>query len=132
MASSPESSPRRTNGHYDFAGLLRHYIEASLYTYGQLAQLSAVPKRTIVNWIDGTVKRPRHWQSVVGVASALRLSQEQTDELLAAADLPDLLTLAAESSDADDLTLLAPWQLEAAAGHISSYLHAYLRRLPLN
>jgi formylglycine-generating enzyme required for sulfatase activity len=102
----------RINGQYDFAGLLRRHIQASLYSYGQLAQLSGVPKRTIVNWIDGTVKHPRHWQSVVRVAAALRQPRAQTDELLVAADLPDLQSLAFNTNDPEDRLLLAQWQSE--------------------
>src|SRR5215216_3790977 len=106
------SSNRRRYGHSDFAGLLRQHLQASLYTYGQLAQLSGVPKRTIVNWLDGTVKRPRHWQSVVRVAAALRQPQAETDELLAAAELPDLQSLTLQSKDPQDRSLLEAWKLE--------------------
>ena len=130
-----QSSPRRTNGHEnfggDFAGLLRQHIQASLYSYGQLAQLSGVPKRTIVNWLDGTVRYPRHWQSIVRVAAALRQPRAQTDQLLAAADLPDLQTLAAQSSDPADRALLGQWKLDASIAEAEKLLliNQYLRAL---
>jgi hypothetical protein len=104
-----------------------------------MAQLSNVPKRTIINWLDGTVKRPRHWQSVVRVAAALRLSQTQTDELLIAAELPDLASLVAQTNDPEDHSLLDSWQLEPLAAEkpkfdcLYQYLHALcheLERLP--
>jgi len=103
-----------------------------------LARLSGVPKRTIVNWLDGTVKHPRHWQSVVRVAAALRQPRMQTDELLAAAALPDLQSLMRQSNDADDCLLLENWQLGQASilGHAPCLFHylealsAELARLP--
>jgi formylglycine-generating enzyme required for sulfatase activity len=121
----------RANGRDDFATLLRHQIQASLYSYGQLAQLSDVPKRTIVNWLDGTVRHPRHWQSVVRVAAALRQSFEQTNELLAAADLPDLQSLILGSNEPADQAILAQWEsgLPTADTGTSLCLHNYLRAL---
>ncbi len=130
-----QSLDRRTNGHYnlsgDFAGLLRQHIQASLYSYGQLSQLSGVPKRTIVNWIDGTVRRPRHWQSVVRVAAALRQPRVQTDELLAAADLPTLQSLVFQADDPTDQTLLAQWgpTSPATSTQYPNCLFEYLRAL---
>ena len=125
------SSPKHTDGHDDFAGLLRRYLEASLYSYGQLALLSGVPKRTIVNWLDGTVKNPRHWQSVVRVAAALRLSLAQTDELLVAISLPPIHTLAQQTGRPEELSLLATWALDpvAAEARHTQLLRTYLETL---
>ncbi len=103
---SRDSEPR------DFAAQLRQHIRASLYSYGQLARLSSVPKRTIVNWLDGTTKQPRHWQSVVRVAAALRLTSGQIDALLVAAGLPTLAELSVVVSSPADRALLDLWQDE--------------------
>jgi formylglycine-generating enzyme required for sulfatase activity len=124
---------QRLDAHPDpagyFAGLLRAHIQASLYSYGQLARLSGVPKRTIVNWLDGTVKQPRNWQSVLRVAAALRVSREQVDELLAAADLADLRSIASQLDDPEDLRLLKSWEVEPERSAVRQfeYLHRYLQ-----
>ncbi|MCC6455092.1 MAG: SUMF1/EgtB/PvdO family nonheme iron enzyme [Caldilineaceae bacterium] len=114
-----------------FSALLRQQIQASLYSYGQLAQLSGVPKRTIVNWLDGTVRHPRQWQSVVRVAAALRQTFEQTNELLAAAELPTLQSLLVDANEPADQALLAQWKqnLSTAAPSIALCLRNYLRAL---
>jgi hypothetical protein len=54
-------------------------------TPGLLARMSGLPKTTLINWLDGRVKRPRRWQDVLTVADALRLRQNQADNLLIAA-----------------------------------------------
>lgn len=96
-----------------------------------MAQLSNVPKRTIINWLDGTVKRPRHWQSVVRVAAALRLSQAQTDELLVAAELPELQSLVVQANDPEDQSILDSWHIEPSTGEAQKFscLYQYLQAL---
>ncbi len=55
-----------------FSELLERHRQTMLYSAGQLALLSGIPKRTIINWLDGTVGRPRNWQSILprGVGAA--------------------------------------------------------------
>lgn len=91
------------------ATLLSRHLRQSVYSYGQLAKLSGVPKRTIVNWLDGTVHRPRRWQGLVQLAHALALSAEDADDLLRAAGLPQLGLLRAQAVTPADAALLAPW-----------------------
>jgi formylglycine-generating enzyme required for sulfatase activity len=114
-----------------FSALLRQQIQTSLYSYGQLARLSGVPKRTIVNWLDGTVRHPRQWQSVVRVAAALRQTFEQTNELLAAADLPTLQSLILDANEPADQALLAQWEQGLSTADTSTplCLRNYLRAL---
>ncbi|MEZ4641060.1 MAG: NB-ARC domain-containing protein, partial [Caldilineaceae bacterium] len=76
---------------------------------GQLARLSGVPKRTIANWLDGTVRKPQRWQPLVEVAAALHLTDAETSALLQAADHPPLHELRVADLDAADLSLLSPW-----------------------
>ena len=56
-----------------FVEVLREYVGRSAYRPGQLAKLSGVPERTIVNWLDGLVERPRLWQDVVRVGKVLEI-----------------------------------------------------------
>ena len=68
-----------------FTTTLNQFVHRSAYTPGQLASLSAVPKMTIVNWLNGRVVRPRGWQGVVALAVAMRLTEAEANQLLAAA-----------------------------------------------
>ncbi len=80
------------------------------YTPGLLSRLSGVPKTTIVNWLIGRVTRPRHWQDLVMVAGALRLSEAEVDELLDVAGHPPIAVLLTRTSDPAERQLLGPWQ----------------------
>ena len=62
-------------------------------TPGLLGKLSGLPRATIVNWLEGRVTKPRHWQDLMAVADALRLSDLEIDALLEAAEYPPLSTL---------------------------------------
>lgn len=74
-----------------------------------LSNLSGVSKATILNWLDGLVKRPRRWQDVLKVADALRLSTHDVEELLAAAGHRPIAELYAHAASAADRALLLPW-----------------------
>lgn len=97
-----------------FADLLQQYMAQSdmQYTPGLVSRFSGVPKTTIVNWLEGRVARPRHWQDLVKVADALRLSEEQTNALLAAAGQPSIAMLRVQARDAE-AGLLRPWNIAA-------------------
>ena len=93
-----------------FATVLERFVGRSAYTPGQLSNLAALPKTTIVNWLNGRVQRPRDWQGVAALAVALRLSEAEVDELMAAAGQPtirELRVLAAAPSDRDLLAHFA-------------------------
>jgi predicted ATPase len=79
------------------------------YTPGLVGKLSGVPKATIVNWLDGQVKKPRRWQDLVKVADALRLSMADATRLLQAAGYPSVDALLARAESAEDRALLAAW-----------------------
>lgn len=93
------------------ADVLRQYMRRAPYSYtpGLLGKLSAVPKATIVNWLEGRVTRPRLWQDIIRVATVLRLNDNDTNMLLRAAGHPTLATLLAQSERADDRAILAAW-----------------------
>ena len=93
-----------------FATVLERFVGRSAYTPGQLAGLAALPKTTIVNWLNGRVRRPREWQGVAALAVALRLTEAEADELLAAAGQPasrELRLLATAPSDRELLAHFA-------------------------
>lgn len=80
------------------------------FTPGLVSRLSGVPKTTIVNWLTGRVARPRHWQDLVLVASALRLSGAELDQLLDAAGHPPMQPLLASLTAPAERQLFEPWQ----------------------
>lgn len=95
--------------HFQFADTFGQLVQQSHYTPGQLAALSGIPKTTIVNWLTGRVRRPRRWQALIKLASALRLNTADTNALLSAAEYPavdELLVTALEA----ERSLLTPWQ----------------------
>ncbi|MCB8962035.1 MAG: AAA family ATPase [Ardenticatenales bacterium] len=90
-----------------FATVLERFVGRSAYTPGQLAGLAALPKTTIVNWLNGRVRRPREWQGVAALAVALRLTEAEADELLAAAGQPAIRELRLLATAPSDRELLA-------------------------
>ena len=97
-----------------FADILGRFVQRSLYSHGQLATLSGVPKNSITNWLGGRVKRPHRWQPLLQIAAALDLSAAETDALLLAAQQPALAELR-QKADLADQSLLKPWQTERPA-----------------
>jgi formylglycine-generating enzyme required for sulfatase activity len=96
-----------------FSEVLRESFRKNLIKPGQAAELTGIPKDTILNWIKGRVKKPRSWRDVVRLAGALRLDVDQTNKLLAAAEYPALAELR-QIASAGDLQLFIPWEKGAA------------------
>ncbi len=68
-----------------FADLLGAHIQQRDLSLAQVARLADLPRRTLANWVEGRVQRPRQWQQVMAVAVALQLDSDQMLALLAAA-----------------------------------------------
>lgn len=92
----------------EFADVLGKFVQRSLYSHGQLAELSGVPKNTITNWLGGRVKRPHRWQPLLRIAAALQLSAAEADALLQAANHKSLADLR-QTAVAADQPLFNPW-----------------------
>lgn len=97
----------------DLAGILEQHINRANYSLGQLARLADLPKRTLANWVEGRVKKPRHHIDVLKLASALQLTETDTNQLLAAAgyhgSVASLRHFAAKKGDETWLKLLSTW-----------------------
>ncbi|MEZ4590969.1 MAG: tetratricopeptide repeat protein [Chloroflexota bacterium] len=91
-----------------FADILGRFVQRSLYSHGQLATLSGVPKNSITNWLGGRVKRPHRWQPLLQLAAALDLTAAETNALLLAAQQPPLAELRQTAVPADQ-PLLNHW-----------------------
>lgn len=101
---------------FELADVLGRYVERAGYTPGQLARLTGLPKATIVNWLEGRVKRPRGVEDLLKLAALLHLSELEAGELLQTAGQPppaELIELAQKEGNRALLALLAPW-LKAA------------------
>jgi tetratricopeptide (TPR) repeat protein/transcriptional regulator with XRE-family HTH domain len=96
-------------GEISFAELLGAYVHQQGYSYGQLARLSGLPKRTIAHWLEGIVARPRDWRDLVRVAAALHLDEADTTRLLHSARHASVAQLLAQADSDSDRRLLAPW-----------------------
>ena len=91
-----------------FRDVLEQYVRRAGYTTGQLSRLSGVPKMTILNWLEGRVKKPRVRKDLLKLAAVLHLSEAEASALLQAAGQPTVeeLLLSEAPSDHD---MLMPW-----------------------
>jgi|GEM_PF-827557 tetratricopeptide (TPR) repeat protein/transcriptional regulator with XRE-family HTH domain len=120
------------------ADVLTRFVSRAGYTSGQLARLTGIPKATIVNWMEGRVKRPRGSEDLLRLAAILHLDEIDATELLQAAGHPSIAELREQAlrgsaapgtanlgsgvqKSAGELTaLLAPWkkQRETRPEHV--------------
>jgi transcriptional regulator with XRE-family HTH domain len=106
----------------NYATLLKQYVIRSGFTPGQLARKAGVPKMTIVHWLHGEVKRPRHALELVRLAQALRLDLAEVNDLLSAAGHASLSELYSRVHSQDEKALLATWLApEQANGHLAPF-----------
>jgi len=93
----------------DLAEVLESYVIKSGYKPIQLARLSGIPKPTIVNWLNGRVKKPQNWQDLLKLGAALHLDGVQCTRLLESAGYPSVEILIQQAQNNDERTLLSPW-----------------------
>ncbi len=93
----------------ELVDVLGRFTEKHHYSAGQVAALSGVPKRTIMNWLSGRVRRPHDWRRLVQVAAALRLNEMGATELLQSAGHPAIAELRREATAVSDQQLLEAW-----------------------
>ena len=89
--------------------LLPMYLAQVGWSERQLAKRANIPRGTIRNWCKGLVNRPRNWRRLIQAASAMRLDETQTNELLRVAGHATLARLNAQAQLESDKTLLAFW-----------------------
>lgn len=75
------------------AEVLEEFVARSGYTAGQLSKLTGIPKPTIVNWVEGRVRKPRGVEDLLLLALALHLSEEETSRFLTSAGHPPIPNL---------------------------------------
>lgn len=96
------------------ADLLGQHLHRAHTSVNRLAKLSGVPQRTIANWLNGVILKPRHWQDVVKIGAALHLSESEVNALLKAAGQPTVAQLRAKAATDTDRALIGNWQLSNA------------------
>jgi transcriptional regulator with XRE-family HTH domain len=90
-----------------FSERLKYYRQRRHISISELASITNLPLGTLRRWESGSVHAIRHWQSLVIVARALDLSQEETSNLLILTNLPTLEQL--YNSDHNDKNLISFW-----------------------
>jgi len=73
-----------------FAELLTEYTARTGVSDAELARAVGVQRQTIFRWKEGLVTRPRSAEDVLHLASKLRLTPAERDELLMAASFPPM------------------------------------------
>lgn len=91
------------------ADVLQEYMKKANREPQQLANLTGIPKRTIVNWLQGHVARPREWQQLVKVCSELHLAEAEATGLMEAGGHPSIPLLWDRARAKEDIQLLSPW-----------------------
>ncbi len=97
---------------FQLADVLGQFVARSGYTSGQLAKLSGIPKPTIVNWMEGRVRRPRGVDDLLRLTAVLHLTEPEASALLQAASHPDIADLrqsATQTGNDEQLGLLSRW-----------------------
>ena len=118
---------------FAFADVLEKYVVRSGYTTGQLAKLSGVPKPTIVNWLEGRVRRPRGFKDLLRLTAVLHLNEAEATELLNSANQPAIHELRAtlvQKSDPELEKLLHYWELVEQAPQMDAAPFQVMADLP--
>ena len=92
------------------ADVLEEFLKDKEVTPDWVARRAGLSRSTVRHWVEGTVKKPRRWQDVIKVASALNLTESEATRLLTAAghlSVPELLSSLPESNA--DRRFLQPW-----------------------
>jgi transcriptional regulator with XRE-family HTH domain len=76
-----------------FPDLVQSFVKRRGISVEQLATLANLSRKTLYRWVNGEVANPRHWYQVVSLGKALRLTEEEVNQLLRASKNPDFAEL---------------------------------------
>ena len=71
-----------------FSDLLSEFIQRIGVSDAELARRLGVSRQTIFRWREGRIQRPRYREDVLDLARKLRLTSEESDQLLVAGGFP--------------------------------------------
>ena len=94
---------------FQFADLLGDFVERAGYNVSQLARRSGIPQRTLANWLQGQVKKPREVDDLLKVSRALGLSEAEATKLFHTVGYPPIEELVLKNDHGPSADLLAPW-----------------------
>ena len=95
------------------ADVVLHFHERSGLSYAQIARKAGLANKTVIsNWANGYSKRPRDWRDLIRFARALELTEQETNELLAAGGHPVIAVLREKETATVDKNLLAFWEAQ--------------------
>jgi tetratricopeptide (TPR) repeat protein len=101
-----------------FGDLLQYFAQREHRSAGQLAEITAVPLKTIQSWLEGRVERPRDWRGILFIAAALNLARAEVDLLLKVANhrgIEEISSLVRASQEKQLLELLVQWETTPAS-----------------
>lgn len=93
----------------DLATVLNRYVKRAGYSLTRIAKVTGIPRDTIVNWLRGTVSKPRNWRDLARLAGALQLGEAEATDLLRSAGHPSVGELLAKADDPQEREPLSPW-----------------------
>ena len=65
-----------------FTEQIQFFVKRRNLPVEQLATLSNLSRKTLYRWVNGEVERPRHWSQIVALGKALRLNEQEVNQLL--------------------------------------------------
>ncbi len=76
-----------------FTDLVRTFVQRRNLSVEKLAAMANISRKTLYRWVNGNVKKPRHWSQVIALGKALQLTEAETNRLLEAAHNPTVQEL---------------------------------------
>jgi transcriptional regulator with XRE-family HTH domain len=65
-----------------FSEQIQFFIKRRNLPVEQLATLANLSRKTLYRWVNGEVAQPRHWYQIVALGKALRLNEDEVNQLL--------------------------------------------------
>jgi transcriptional regulator with XRE-family HTH domain len=102
-----------------FPDTIQFFIKRRNLSVEQLANLSNLSRKTLYRWVNGEVVNPRHWYQIVALGKALRLNEEEVNQLLSVTKNPPFHELKELARYEYELELLEEFsKLEPGDSHI--------------
>jgi transcriptional regulator with XRE-family HTH domain len=102
-----------------FAEQIQFFIKRRNLPVEQLATLANLSRKTLYRWVNGEVSQPRHWYQIVALGKALRLNEDEVNQLLWITKNPSFQELRGLAHYEYELELLEEFStLEAAPSTI--------------
>jgi hypothetical protein len=102
-----------------FTEQIQFFIKRRNLPVEQVATLANLSRKTLYRWVKGEVAHPRHWYQVVALGKALRLNEDEVNQLLWATKNPSFSELKELARYEYELDLLEEFStMEPVSGSI--------------